>query len=426
MPVAYQFVVGLFGGVSIVALLVCCAYCCCRSAVVAPEGEYEALGADEDAAEPAFEPSSAPLHAGRVEVQRPGETAWVPALAELFPMMLVVREGEGALDEDVAAAERYRDAVVVALNETVSQLAPQPRRPHVFQVRRDKSSNTAPGAAGEVLLGVDALDGDDKFEWLERISSASIGLGLGEGEGVHGGHTSTVAGCLEVLGLSEAAEGEGEVTLGDIKRAYHLLALRNHPDRGGDAGVFSRITEANAVLKAYRERESADRIEFKVVAARLERAGAGIGLELSDAGAAPLNRVRVSGFVRGSVAQRHGGIREGDIVSRVDGVDMRGRPLDAVFKEFMRGSRAGRAEVELEFLRARGARGRDAGGGADNAAPAAAKDCEGGGSTDAEAAGVEAEAAESGESESAAYAGTDTEDDDSDEPAPVDVVIEDL
>ena len=43
------------------------------------------------------------------------------------------------------------------------------------------------------------------------------------------------------LGVSNSAE-EGE-----IKRAYRALALKHHPDKGGDAELFKSLSEAYAV-----------------------------------------------------------------------------------------------------------------------------------------------------------------------------------
>jgi molecular chaperone DnaJ len=46
----------------------------------------------------------------------------------------------------------------------------------------------------------------------------------------------------EILGVSK------ESTKEEIKKAYKKLALKNHPDRGGDAEKFKEISEAYAVL----------------------------------------------------------------------------------------------------------------------------------------------------------------------------------
>jgi DnaJ family protein A protein 2 len=46
----------------------------------------------------------------------------------------------------------------------------------------------------------------------------------------------------ETLGLQKGASSD------EIKKAYHKLALKNHPDKGGDAEEFKKIQEAYSVL----------------------------------------------------------------------------------------------------------------------------------------------------------------------------------
>ena len=46
----------------------------------------------------------------------------------------------------------------------------------------------------------------------------------------------------KVLGVSEKADGD------EIKKAYRKLALKHHPDKGGDPEVFKTYAEAYAVL----------------------------------------------------------------------------------------------------------------------------------------------------------------------------------
>ena len=44
--------------------------------------------------------------------------------------------------------------------------------------------------------------------------------------------------CFEALGLTEGASEE------EVKSVWRQLASQNHPDRGGDAGEFSRLRKA--------------------------------------------------------------------------------------------------------------------------------------------------------------------------------------
>jgi hypothetical protein len=48
--------------------------------------------------------------------------------------------------------------------------------------------------------------------------------------------------AMEVLGVTDKND------VNDIRRKYKLLAIRNHPDRGGDSNVFKKISEAKEIL----------------------------------------------------------------------------------------------------------------------------------------------------------------------------------
>ena len=56
----------------------------------------------------------------------------------------------------------------------------------------------------------------------------------------------------EVLGISKDASPE------TIRKAYHRMALKNHPDKGGDAEVFKAISEAKDVLSDPEKRKLYD------------------------------------------------------------------------------------------------------------------------------------------------------------------------
>ena len=49
--------------------------------------------------------------------------------------------------------------------------------------------------------------------------------------------------ALEIMGLDESASA------GDIKRRYRELALKHHPDRGGDAEAFKKVASAMKTLQ---------------------------------------------------------------------------------------------------------------------------------------------------------------------------------
>ncbi|KAJ8611501.1 hypothetical protein CTAYLR_010485 [Chrysophaeum taylorii] len=57
----------------------------------------------------------------------------------------------------------------------------------------------------------------------------------------------------EVLGVSAGCSDA------EIKKAYRRLALKEHPDKGGDPERFKRISEAYAVLSDPQQRQAYDR-----------------------------------------------------------------------------------------------------------------------------------------------------------------------
>ncbi|RHY55157.1 hypothetical protein DYB38_008788, partial [Aphanomyces astaci] len=76
---------------------------------------------------------------------------------------------------------------------------------------------------------------------------------FGEGHG-HGGHSKPVDNTkfYETLGVPKNA------TAADIKKAYRKLALKNHPDKGGDPELFKDITVAYEALSDPEKRELYD------------------------------------------------------------------------------------------------------------------------------------------------------------------------
>ena len=53
----------------------------------------------------------------------------------------------------------------------------------------------------------------------------------------------------ETLGVSEDAEPAA------IKKAYRKLAMKHHPDKGGDEKLFKEINEANDILTSDKRAE---------------------------------------------------------------------------------------------------------------------------------------------------------------------------
>eukprot|EP00306_Pavlova_sp_CCMP459_P023172 CAMPEP_0185546176 /NCGR_PEP_ID=MMETSP1381-20130426/5299_1 /TAXON_ID=298111 /ORGANISM="Pavlova sp., Strain CCMP459" /LENGTH=88 /DNA_ID=CAMNT_0028158587 /DNA_START=30 /DNA_END=292 /DNA_ORIENTATION=- len=65
--------------------------------------------------------------------------------------------------------------------------------------------------------------------------------------------TAGRAGFYATLGVPRDADDSA------IKKAYHKLALKNHPDKGGDPETFKAIAEAFAVLIDKEKRAVYDR-----------------------------------------------------------------------------------------------------------------------------------------------------------------------
>lgn len=61
----------------------------------------------------------------------------------------------------------------------------------------------------------------------------------------------------EVLGVPKTA------TAAEIKKAYRKLALKNHPDKGGDPELFKTITVAYEVLSDSEKREVYDQVRSR-------------------------------------------------------------------------------------------------------------------------------------------------------------------
>jgi DnaJ family protein A protein 2 len=69
--------------------------------------------------------------------------------------------------------------------------------------------------------------GGDHFEHFANMGGGGGGGGGGRGRG-GGGPGADTTKLYEVLGVSKDADES------EVKKAYKKLALKNHPDRGGD------------------------------------------------------------------------------------------------------------------------------------------------------------------------------------------------
>ena len=114
-----------------------------------------------------------------------------------------------------------------------------------------------------------ASDDDGKFAWLDALSHASA-------------QTTTL---YELTAFYHALGVAMGTPMKQMKKHYRKLALRHHPDKGGDPAKFHRITEAYEVLtslKALEETEAEEAAKYDVVVAEatLQKGPAGVGLGL--------------------------------------------------------------------------------------------------------------------------------------------------
>jgi len=82
------------------------------------------------------------------------------------------------------------------------------------------------------------------------------GPGMG-GPGFGGGSPSR--GAVDTSKYYDALGINQEASSADIKKAYRKLAMKNHPDKGGDPEVFKEITQAYEVLSDPEKRSRYDR-----------------------------------------------------------------------------------------------------------------------------------------------------------------------
>ena len=57
-----------------------------------------------------------------------------------------------------------------------------------------------------------------------------------------------------ILGVDRKATKE------DIKKEFHKLAQKHHPDKGGDENKFKEVTEAYSILSNERKRREYDSV----------------------------------------------------------------------------------------------------------------------------------------------------------------------
>merc|ERR1711966_130426 len=74
--------------------------------------------------------------------------------------------------------------------------------------------------------------------------------GMGGGRG---GKPADTTGLYKILGVDKDASDS------EIKKAYRKLAMKHHPDKGGDPDKFKEMTAAHTVLSDPEKRRNYDR-----------------------------------------------------------------------------------------------------------------------------------------------------------------------
>jgi hypothetical protein len=176
---------------------------------------------------------------------------------------------------------------------------------------------------------------EEMNEWMVGVATAAMG---------------PVDAPMSIASFYERLGVEDNSDMKDVTRAFRKLAMKNHPDKGGDLNDWKVITDAYKVIKLYKEQCKEEAEDFESYKVAMARGGCGLGLSLEDYGDPPLNRVKVTAVVRGKPAHQTGQITEQDILIEIDGHDVRGIPFDTVLK-LLRG--VGRPNIEMAFLRSK-------------------------------------------------------------------------
>lgn len=176
--------------------------------------------------------------------------------------------------------------------------------------------------AGRIFV-FDANSDAERKEWMIAIGEASL----------KAFHEFRAQPYLEVLELDASA------TLKEIKKKYRVMALKAHPDKGGDADKFLKLTEAYEMLTAIKEdlgetafAQGDDQVlnEYEVTVQRHPGTlGFGLTIVRSKEGGGAICVKNVSG-----VTQIRGLVKVGDVITRLDGVPIKGMPYKEVLNKF--------------------------------------------------------------------------------------------
>jgi DnaJ family protein A protein 2 len=92
--------------------------------------------------------------------------------------------------------------------------------------------------------------GGDPFE---HFAHAGYGGGAGGSRGARGGKDVDTTKLYETLGVEKGADEK------EIRKAYRKLAVKHHPDKGGDEAKFKEISAAYEILSDADKRAKYDK-----------------------------------------------------------------------------------------------------------------------------------------------------------------------
>mmetsp|Transcript_15469 Transcript_15469/g.40892 ORF Transcript_15469/g.40892 Transcript_15469/m.40892 type:complete len:545 (-) Transcript_15469:104-1738(-) len=209
-------------------------------------------------------------------------------------------------------AKKTEKGVIPLIKTTVDSYFHKSRKA-TFQIKHPE---------GRIFV-FDAEDEESKYAWMEAIGLARV-------EAVH---KLNAYPYLKKLGLDSSA------TPAQIKKTYRKLALKNHPDKGGDQDLFLSLTEAYEVLMTLSDEigglgnlgEDGDPVtEIDTVVQRAPgKLGFGLTIARDDSMGDCVYVKNVTG-----ITEMQGIVLIKDVISRIDGVAIQGMEYDEVLAKF--------------------------------------------------------------------------------------------
>lgn len=198
--------------------------------------------------EPTGRPWTSPIATGRV-LHMGGPQGQI---GPLFVVSKASEQAEIEADDAIRArigpgveTRRIDDSFARAAYREANGAAPnwRPKRPAKHRYATPRGFSRPPATSARTFFEAVWAADEAKLRELEELLQRARRAGAGHDFGWMRG-PAQASPALTVLGLSHGA------TEADIRRAYRKLALKTHPDRGGSAEAFRRITEARDAAMA--------------------------------------------------------------------------------------------------------------------------------------------------------------------------------